>query len=190
MTEPRTWRGTVEWWVSLLERQTGAGVEEWNGRVRDTGIDQEPALRTWLTGQGVTGYPQMLLVMERFGYPDYLQADAAELLDKQYADRPALRPVLDRVLAVAGAVGEVRVQNRKTYVSLMAPRRRFAVIKATTLTRVDLGLRLDGQPAGGRLDVAKNLGNDSINVRIGLHSVDDVDDEVADWLGRAYAANA
>jgi hypothetical protein len=64
------------------------------------------------------------------------------------------------------------------------------VIKATTLTRVDLGLRLDGQPAGGRLDVAKNLGNDSINVRIGLHSVDDVDDEVADWLGRAYAANA
>ncbi len=190
MSEPRTWHGTVQWWVSLLERQTGSGVEEWNRRIRDSGIEQERELRAWLSEHGVTGYPQMLLVMERFGYPDYLLADVAQLLDEQYADRPGLRPILDRILAVASTIGDVQVQNRKTYVSLMAPRRRFAVVKATTLRRVDLGLRLDGQAAGGRLEVAKNLGNDSINIRIGLHSVDDIDEEVVDWLGRAYAANA
>jgi hypothetical protein len=33
----------------------------------------------------------MVLVMERFGYPDYLLAAADELIDGQYADRPGRR---------------------------------------------------------------------------------------------------
>jgi hypothetical protein len=41
-----------------------------------------------------------------------------------------------------------------------------------------------------RLATAKGLGNDTINVRIGLKWVDEVDDEVADLLRRAFAANA
>jgi hypothetical protein len=36
-------------------------------------------LRTWLTQQGVTGNAQSHLVMERFGYPDFLLASADEL---------------------------------------------------------------------------------------------------------------
>ena len=40
--------------------------------------------------QGVTGYPAMLLVMERFGYPDYLQATADELIE---ASTPTARTV-------------------------------------------------------------------------------------------------
>ena len=42
----------------------------------------------------------------------------------------------------------------------------------------------------GRLSGAVGLGNDTINVRIGLKSADEVDDEVADLLRRAFAANA
>ena len=63
----------------------------------------------------------MLLVMERFGYPDFLLASADELIDGQYADRPALRPILDEVLLRAAEVGEVDVQARKTYVTLVTP---------------------------------------------------------------------
>ena len=46
---------------------------------------------TRLVGRTSSGYPQMLLVMERFGYPDFLLASADELIDGQYADRPELR---------------------------------------------------------------------------------------------------
>lgn len=53
----------------LIER-TGEGLEEWNSRVREKGFTDEAGLRAWLTDEGVAGYPQMLLVMERFGYPD------------------------------------------------------------------------------------------------------------------------
>ena len=42
-------------------------------------MKDEAALRAWLNERGVTGYGQSLLVMERFGYPDFLRADADEL---------------------------------------------------------------------------------------------------------------
>ena len=77
--------------------------------------------------------------MERFGYPDFLTATADELIDAQYAGRGHLRPIFDRVLAMASIVGDVTVQARKGYVSLVSPRRTFAVVRPTTRQRVDLG---------------------------------------------------
>jgi hypothetical protein len=80
-----------------------------------------------------------------------LTAEARELIDGQYADRPRLRPVLDAVLAALPGLGPVTVQARTTLVSLVTPRRTFAVVQATTKNRVDLGLRLDTVRPGGRL---------------------------------------
>ncbi|MGA8667379.1 MAG: DUF5655 domain-containing protein [Candidatus Dormiibacterota bacterium] len=89
----------------------------------------------------------------------------------------------------AADIGEVDVQARKTYVTLVTPKRTFALIRATTRDRVDLGLRLPGVDVGGRLLAAPGLGNDYVNVRIVLQTPDDVDDLVVEWLRKAYAAN-
>ncbi|KAA9154512.1 hypothetical protein FPZ12_031955 [Amycolatopsis acidicola] len=185
MVEVTAWERMRSWSAELLERRTGEGVDEWNRRVAGTGIGTEAELREWLAGQGVTGYAQMLLVMERFGYPDFLTADASALVDGQYADRPALRPVYDKVVALAAALDEVEVGARKTYVTLSTPRRKFAVVKATTKTRVDLGLRLDGIETTGRLESPQVLRDDALTARIPLQAPEDVDEEVADWLARA-----
>ena len=87
--------------------------------------------------------------------PDYLTAGADELIEGQYADRPQLRPILDAVLALLPTLGPATVLPRKTIVSLVCPRRTFAVVRATTKDRVDLGLRLDDAEPGGRLQSAR-----------------------------------
>jgi hypothetical protein len=96
--------------------------------------------------------------------------------------------VLDAVLAALPALGPVTVQARKTLVSLVTPRRTFAVVQPTTKSRVDLGLRLEDERPGGRLLAARDIG--AATVRIPLTGPDEVDAEVLDWLGRAYAENA
>jgi hypothetical protein len=139
----------------LLKERTGADVETWNQRIKAEGFNNEQELRAWLTAHGVTGYAQSLLVMERFGYPDFLLASADALIQGQYADRPQLRPILDAIIDAAAGLGEVVVQTRKTYVSLVTLRRTFARVQPTTKHRVDLGLRLAGQQPGGRLQPSK-----------------------------------
>src|SRR5262249_4657195 len=84
----KSWEDTRDWAARLLLSRTGEDVQAWNRRVADAGLTDEPALRSWLAEQGITGYAQALLAWERFGYPDFLTAHADELIDAQYADRP------------------------------------------------------------------------------------------------------
>jgi hypothetical protein len=172
----------------LLEERTGEDVTIWNRRIAQERFKDEKSLRAWLTKQGVTGYAQGLLVMERFGYPDFLLASANELIDGQYADRPQLRPIFEALLEAAADLGEVTVQARKTYVSLVTARRTFARIQPTTKSRVDLALRLEGHKPGGRLQSSKI--HETMRFQISLASPDDLDSEVLNWLREAYDQNS
>lgn len=190
MVRVKSWDEMRAWQIELLERATGEGLDTWKGWIADAGLaaGDEAGLRAWLKERGVSGYAQMLLVHETFGYPEFLLKSADQLVEEQYADRPQLRPILDAVLSVAAGLGdEVTIQARKTYVSLVGPRRTFAVVRATTKKRVDLGLRLDGARPDGRLLAAKGLGNDTINVRVALTDPSEVDAEVEALLRRAYS---
>ena len=188
---PRSWQEMREQEIRWLTERTGEGLEAWNSRIREQDFADEASLRKWLTEQGVTGYPAMLLVMERFGYPDYLQATADELIEGQYADRENLRPILDAIFALLPGVGNVEVQARKTYVALLTPRRTFAAVQPTTRSRIDLGVRLSPkQEPTARLERARNFGQSSVThiIRLGLPEA--VDDEVEGWLRKAYEVNA
>jgi hypothetical protein len=184
MARIRDWKGMRDMSARLLKERTGEDVDVWNRRVKKESFNDKKALRAWLTKQGVTGYAQSLLVMERFGYPDFLLASADELVEGQYGDRPHLRPILDAILDAAAGLGEVTIQARKTYVSLVSPRRTFARVQPTMKNRVDLGLRLDGQKPGGRLQPSKI--HDTMRLQISFTTRDEVDSEALDWLQQAY----
>ncbi|GAB2967538.1 DUF5655 domain-containing protein [Saccharothrix stipae] len=186
--EIRGWKAMMDEAAERLKAKTGASLAEWNKKVREEDPSGEPALRKWLTEQGVGGYSQDLLVYERHGYPEFMLTDPAELIDAQYADREQLRPICDAVLDAAYSVGDTVVQARKTYVSLVSPKRTFAIVKATTKSRVDVGLHLPGRTPGGRLLSAKSL--DKGNVRIALESPDEVDAEFKRLLKECYRENS
>jgi hypothetical protein len=171
-----------------LLRQTGQDVAAWNAKIAAAAPADEPALRAWLKAEGVTGYSAQLLRWETFGYPDFMTATADALVDAQFADRPALRPAYDAVVAAALALGDVTIQTRKTYVSLVGPRRTFARVQPTTKTRLDVGLRLEGVQPAGRL--RPNRIHDSMPVGLSFARADDLDDEALAWLQKAYDQNA
>ena len=186
---PRSWREMYERIAAQIQRETGADVAAWNLRIRDWGPRDAADLRAWLNEQGVTGYPAMLLGFETFGYPDYLKASADELVEGQYRDKPAIRPIYDRLMAELPNVGEVEVQIRKTYVALIGPRRTFASIQPTTKTRIDIGLRFDDSADASGLQPAKSIGQSSMTHKLSLSSPEGVSHETVGWLRRAYEAN-
>jgi hypothetical protein len=175
--------------AAQIQRETGTDVAGWNARIREHGPTDAASLKAWLNEQGVDGYPAMLLGYETFGYPDYLQASADELIEGQYRDKPAIRPIYDLLIAALSQVGEVEVQARKTYVALIGPRRTFASIQPTTRTRVDVGLRFDDATDATGLEPAKSIGQSSMTHKLALSSPDDVSPETVGWLRRAYEAN-
>ncbi|HJW92814.1 MAG TPA: DUF5655 domain-containing protein [Thermoanaerobaculia bacterium] len=120
---------------------------------------------------------------ERLSYPD----PEEELIERQYANRPHLRRIYELVIDAAKECGNIVIQPRKTYVSLVTPRRTFARIHTTTRWRVDVALRLEGVRGGGRLLPSRTY--EAMPVQLGLMSTTDVDDEVRRLLCRAYREN-
>lgn len=188
MGEQRSWDEMRGWMLELLMR-SGHGVDEWNRRLDEAGATDEKSTRAFLDAHGVHGYAQTLMVFERYGYPDFFTASADELIAAQYADRPALRPIYDRIALIALSLGEGHLQARKGYVSLVGPRRTYARVRASTRKRVDLILRSDADwgddrfiPAGGAVDWPGA-------VKAGLNEVSDVDHAIEDALRRTYEEN-
>ncbi len=187
MATIRSWQGMKDMSSRLLVERTGEDLATWNQRIKNEALEDEKSLRAWLVKQGVTGYAQDLLVMERFGYPDFMLASADDLIDGQYAGRPKLRPIFDAILAATAGLGEVTIQARKTYVSLVTGRRTFARVQPTTKDRLDLALRLEGQLPAGRLQPSKI--HESTPLQVSLTSLDELDAEALAWLQQAYEQN-
>lgn len=184
MPPARDWHAMREQIRRQLVRQTGADLGVWNRRVRATGIDDPDRLKSWLTKQGVVGYPRMLLGMERFGYPDFMEATADELIDAQYRGKPELRSIYDEIIRQVGTLPGVEVQARKTYVSLIGPRRTFARVQTVGRTAIALALRLDRRPGEG-LEPSKV--HDSMPVQVTLRSPRDLDARALAWVHRALS---
>jgi|SRR5215813_520957 len=109
-----------------------------------------------------------------------------DMVERQYKDRPNLRAIYDAIINSATGCGELVIRPRKTYVSLVAPRRTFARIQPRR-HHVDLGLRVEGCKEGGRLQPSRI--HHTMRVQIALKTPDEVDDEVRHWLKQAYVEN-
>lgn len=185
MAETLDWRTFRDGEVERLLRTTGVDLETWNARIREAGLSDRASITAWLAERGVTGYSAMILRWERLGYPDHMTATAGALIAGQYADRPDLRPLYEAILQACLEVGDVTVQMRKTYVSLLTPRRTFVRIQATTRKRIDAGLRLAAAP-GGRLRPCRQ---ENMPVQLSFEGLEDLDDEARSWLAKAYEEN-
>lgn len=188
MQRARGWEAMREMSERLLRERTGEDVDAWRRRIRAERFANKEALRSWLEERGVTGYARSLLEWECFGYPEFLTTSAEKLIEAQYEDRPQLRPIFDALIAAAAGLGDVVVQARKTYVSLVSPRRTFARIQASTRTHVSLGLRLSQHTPGGRLQPSKI--HETMPLEVRLESPNAVDAEVLEWLQRAYVESS
>ena len=72
---------------------------------------------------------------------------------------------------------------KKSYVTLQR-NKTFALIKATTRDRLDLGLKLPVYESTERLQDSRGFGSGSITHRASLREMRDIDDELLTWLRR------
>ena len=114
--------------------------------------------------------------------------EAPGYVEAMFAGKKAgLRPIYEALYELATGLGDdVTVSPGKTIIPFYR-HHVFAQVKPTTQTRVDLGLCLRGvKPAGRLVSTGGEAKGDRITHRIGLSSIDEIDQEVRTWLRRAY----
>jgi hypothetical protein len=185
----------VQSWLASLPAKTGRSLDEWIRLLEEDGPASDKERRDWLKSQHGLGTNSAWWIVDRAagrgredGDPEaYLKAAEGYVSAMFSGKRVALRPIYDRLLDLALALGDdVKVCPCQTIVPLYR-RHVFAQIKPATNTRVDLGLSLKETPTSDRLiDTGGLAKKDRITHRIAITSLAEIDAEVKYWLRFAY----
>ena len=132
------------------------------------------------------GLQKMGMGREAGSEEQYL-ADAARYVEAMFSGpRAALRPLYDALYDLARSYPDAKLSPGKTIVPIYR-KHVIAQIKPTTNTRIDFGLALGDTPATGRLiDTGGLAKKDRITHRIEIRTLEDIDEEVREWLERAW----
>jgi len=182
-------------WISDLKQKTGRSLDEWLAHIKKSGPKDVKARREWLKQEHGLGTNTAWWLAERAegkgedsGDPDlYLQAAERDVEKMFSGGKAALRPLYHALLKLGLKTGkEAKACPCQTIVPLYR-NHVFAQIKPTTKTRIDMGFALGNMKPKGRLiDTGGFAKKDRITHRIPITSMDDIDDEVKQWLKVAY----
>jgi hypothetical protein len=163
--------------------QTGKTIEDFAAAVRAAGLTKHGQMVAHFKSTAGLGHGNANLLAHTVrthlagGAPD-----PAALLAAQYAGRKApLRPIYDRLAAIAESLEGVTKVVQKTGVSFRASKQ-FLLVQAPSSKRVRIGLNLDETPADARVVPATGMCNHTANIT----SLDAIDDALIAVIHAAW----
>lgn len=170
----------------LLEK-TGKSLEHWIEVVKKSNIEKHKAIMDFLKSEHsfTHGFANFVALKARSA--DASSFSDTDLLENQYKGKEVLKPIYEELIKEITKLGDdINRVPKKDSVS-MVRKRQFALIKPATKTRIDLGLKLKGKPTTERLGNSGPFGAMCTH-RVQLTSMEEVDNELINWIKEAYEA--
>ncbi|HSL33966.1 MAG TPA: DUF4287 domain-containing protein [Candidatus Limnocylindrales bacterium] len=168
--------------IANYPARTGRSLDEWVALIRSSGRTRHAEIVAMLKSEhGMThGFANLAAITALRG-DDGPAGD--DLVAAMYAGpRAAARPLHDALIEAVGAFGpDVELAPKKAYVSLRRSKQ-FGTVGPGPAGRLEVGLNLPGEAAGGRLESTTGM----CSHRVRIASVDELDTELLGWLRQAY----
>ena len=173
-------------YIDTITAKTGLDPADFRALAEQKGL-LEPApnvaaIKSWLKDDYDLGSGHAMALVAIFKGPKPADTDR---VDKQFSGAKAhWRPVFDALLETTGEFGPVAIAATDSYVSLLKGKAKFAIVAATA-DRLDVGIKLKGADATDRVEAAGSW-NNMVTHRVRVTDAAQIDDELVDWLRRAY----
>lgn len=165
-----------------MPEKTGKSLDEWIRILKEKSFEKHSVAVKFLKDEhGVShGYANTIVSLSK---EDTVASD--DLITAQYAGKESLKPIYEKLITIVNALGDdVSISPKKGSVSVIR-KHQFALIKPSTKTRIDLGLKLKGVEAQGILEPSGPFGTMCTH-RIQLTDIAEVSKDVHTWLSKAY----
>ncbi len=171
--------------IENLQKNTGKSLAEWAKIARASGLEKHGQIVKYLKSEHDFTHGFANLVAHKARETAASPKSDDDLVDSQYSGKEKLRPIYDALIEAINQFGDdVVISPKKAYVSLRR-NKQFGLIQPSTKTRVDVGLNLEGDVMGGRLEKSGSF-NSMVSHRVQLTSTDEVNDTLIGWLRQAY----
>ncbi|NNC35525.1 MAG: DUF4287 domain-containing protein [Croceitalea sp.] len=168
--------------INNMPSKTGKSLSEWKQLLQSKTFTKHSEAVNFLKNEHkVThGFANTIVTLSKKEH-----REPQDLVTLQYQGKENLLPIYEKLLAEIHQFGDdVIITPKKTTVSVIR-KRQFVLIKPATKTRIDLGLKLNNKAFQGRLENSGPFGTMCTH-RVQLHTVEDVDDQLVNWMQEAY----
>lgn len=173
---------TLKTMIDNMPAKTGKSLNEWKKVLSSKTFSRHSEAVNYLKKEhGVThGFANTIVSLSKDQ-----SASPQDLVSRQYQGKENLHPIYEELVRTVRKFGEdVRIAAKKTEVSLDR-KKKFAVIRPSTKSRIDLGLKLKGVAETDRLEHSGPFGTMCTH-RVRLTHLNDIDAELIAWLQEAY----
>lgn len=166
-------------------QKTGKPLEHWIKVVVESKIDKHKEIIEFLKAKHDLSYGYANFIALKAKKSDAGSIADDDLLSGQYKGKENLKPIYEQLITKISKLGDdIIITPKKDSVSIIR-KQQFALIKPTTKTRIDLGLKIKDKPVSGRLENSGPFGS-MCSHRVQITLLKDVDAEIVTWLKEAY----
>ncbi len=168
--------------INNMPEKTGKSLEEWKVLLKSKSFSKHgEAVKFLKVEHQVThGFANTIVALSKEA-----NEDPEDLVGSQYNGKEGLKPIYEKLVSVVENFGSDVIKTPKKGTVSIIRKKQFALIKPATKSRIDLGLKLKDKPTTDRLENSGPFGTMCTH-RVQLTSIDQIDDELIDWLKEAY----
>ena len=174
-------------YLDNIQAKTGQRPADIASAVREQGFAKPGEMVAWLKREYGLGHGHAMAIVSLARGAGQPPRSADGKIAAYFSGAKAKwRSAYDRLSDAATQLGpDVAVSPGATYLSFVKSRRKFTLVQAGG-ERLDLGLKLKGVAAGGRLEAA-GAWNAMVTHRVRITDEAALDSELLGWLAQAYA---
>ncbi|MCU0469174.1 MAG: DUF4287 domain-containing protein [Arcicella sp.] len=168
-----------------LKEKTGQSLEEWKNLILNQNLSKHGEIVKFLKEKhNVTHGYASEIALKVLGSDADSSSDTDELIVNQYKGKENLKPFYEKLISeIQQFDGEFEIAPKKSYVSLRR-KKQFIILNPASKTRFEIGFNLKGVGATGRLEAEKPDGICSHKIK--LSDIQEIDQEVIEWIRMAY----
>jgi predicted transport protein len=181
---------TFQAYLDTIKAKTGMDPEDFQKIAAEKGLlvgdIKAGPIQKWLKDDYDLGPGHSMALVSVFREGLLPQTSKEEAIDKFFLGaRAGWQLTWDELMAKIMKFGpDVSLQPTDTYIGIVREGKKFAVVSTTT-ARMDVGLKLKGEPVTDRLAASGNW-NAMCTHRVRLFEGAELDDQLLGWLREAY----
>lgn len=172
--------------IGNLHKNTGKSLEQWIAIVKKENFAKHGEVVKFLKEEHslTHGFANLIAHKAKGSYAGSSE-NQDDLIVKQYQGKEHLKPLYDKLMENIQKFGnDIEIAPKNAYVSLRR-KKQFAILQPATKTRFKIGIILKGQAPKGKLEVISTA-NAMCSHRINIAGINEMDNEVIDWIRAAY----
>jgi predicted transport protein len=176
---------TVSTMLENLKEKTGHSIEEWKDVILNQSLTKHGEIVKFLKEKhNVTHGYASEIALKVLGSDADSTTDTDALIVSQYKGKEHLKPFYEKIIAAIQQFdGAFEIAPKKAYVSLKR-KKQFITLNPASKTRFEIGFNLKGVEAKGKLENEKPDG--ICSHKINLVDINEIDQEVMDWIKMAF----